>query len=516
MRRWLPYLIALLIPVMTFISFAFMIKYRKLIFKESFIKNSSSVFIDIKKQFENYYKKNVRKEFTIFESRLEGEINDEAMKKVLSSYNTQLNSSKTITEGVLVSNLNFEILYRSNLTLSNKEFDEMKWQLNNQKIEQPIKFMNLKERYIAYKKFKEHYIFFIINPKFFYALMRENYPYLNEQSLIVKGKNIYMNIEQNYYNKNKDKFIKLNTMVEKYGSLINIPDLNENYAKLKGDYLFIEKVSLKEGGENIRDFIFYLRVDPTKFPMNLWHKMILVINGGFVIIMFIILLFRIKSEMDLEKIKDYGDHGDVDWDENYVTPDIEEINVEDTMDLEIPDVLETTAENDVEEHLEVPEQYYESAGEKETKDNELSGLINEVTDHEEEMQRYNSLWKNISSMINDNELRIMINIYDSENDEYLPHFKKNVYDESPITIKNDHWLVKEYVDQNNALLVPTEVNIIPKIEEIFQIDYYPDVSSFFVAPVKKSGDYQAIIIVAADKPLDENLINDINNLIRMD
>ncbi|PKL13236.1 MAG: hypothetical protein CVV50_03645, partial [Spirochaetae bacterium HGW-Spirochaetae-6] len=407
---------------------------------------------------------------------------------------------------------------------------ELKWAVENQKGSESIKVHFQNNRFIFYQKFQEYYIFLSVNPKFFMKYVRKNYPFFSEEAQSTSNA-IYLNIPPYLMGNGRFQDFVKNLQPELVKNRALVP------VKYEKKFLVARHISLKMNKNKIWDFDLYVYYVPGDFPMSIWHKLILVMTFTFVLIMFIMLVIRIKNASELSQIKSYGDHSDL-WEDGLFNPEIEELTVlpdsdeiyseeedfdssfnpepdTDTVTKEFSEVAREEEKGE-DEYLQVPDEYFSHDKEfKKEKDHELTSLIGQVTGHEEEIQRYNSIWKNIGNFIQDPDLIMSLNLFDAERNEYVPHFKKNVSDDLPTVVKSDNWILERYIYKGHALFISDEARKFTPLTDIFNPAEYVDVASALIAPLKTDGEINGIIIIASNDYLDESTIREVYNLIKM-
>jgi CRISPR/Cas system CMR-associated protein Cmr5 small subunit len=281
--------------------------------------------------------------------------------------------------------------------------------------------------------------------------------------------------------------------------------------KLEGNQIFQAPVMLKNDNRVLWEMNLFVGINPWNMPLNLWHKMILILTAAFVLIIFVMLMIKIKHESDLEQMREYEEEGQTDFlHEQFATFSESEME-----EVEEDYALGAPLEGEDEEYVkEVPESYYEKESERK-KDRELSSIIGEVRGHEEKFQKYSSLWKNINQVIENKSYRMALNLYDPKNEDFIPHFQKNIPESAPLTVEKDNWIMQQYVLMGKALMVTSSALSAPPLKEIFNSEEYFDVNSCFIAPLRKDGEVRGIFLLFAPEVLEEDTVREINSLINM-
>jgi len=499
MKKWLPYIIGLLIPAMIFISFAWMIKKRTFIFRDEFTQQAVLMMDQFEKEFQSQVQKDVIAKFKKIETKIlenkEEELNVFLKNQVADS---------VILENIFITDQTLALKHSYAPYPANK-LEELAWVVKNQAEGTGYKFFFLANSYLIYKDFKDKKIFLSMNPQFFYKFLKDKYLFLKE-NLMLTQKNWFLNFTENSY-KNYLSFKELTKETE-----LKTESGKKTVLEIKGDYIFGKKVVLKEEETPIWDFNFFAYIEPAHFPMSLWHRILLVVIAVIVIVMFLMLLFKVKNDAVLRQMNEYGSGNEDFLERNAMT------TYENEMEAHAEDINELAEEEEGdEEYIEIPDEYFKKDNETVKKPNEdLTSLISEVKEHEDEVQKYNSLWKNIIGLVNAEPNRMILGLFNEETDELVPHFQKNIFPEFQINVEQKNWVIENFMLKGKALLVTQNAMLAKPIKDMFGAEYYTEVNSIFLAPVfDEEKNVKGIFLLFSSEQLEENKIREINSLIRM-
>ena len=484
MKKWIPYLVALLIPIMIFVSFLWMIKKRTFIFKEAFIQKGLELVDNIQLS----YKDSLIKDVFLKLPQLEGKLTnpDDAQIKTLLK-NLILDS--TMVENIFITDTDSNLKYFYN-SVEKEKLKDLDWMVKNLPESESVQFLFYKSVYIAFKKYQNQNLFIFLNPSIFFRQMKEKYPFLNRE-IIFNQKNMFFNFIQKDYSDHTDTIQKAMAIMDSGKKVI---------LELEGNYLFAKKLILEKEGKPLYEMNLFLYLPPSKMPLTVFQKIILIFTALVIIIMLFILLLKIKNDSYASKIRTY-EAGNEFWNKNFSEGDENEEYEEE--------------EEPSDESLEIPQKYYESPT-KEKKDQELTTLIGEVNTHEETIQKYNSLWKNTSEILsNKTDYNMGIFLLDSDSNELTSHFVKNLFSEILPTFTMDQWVIKTYIERNLSLYVREHAMAATPVKEILNSDEYQMIESFFIAPLMQERKLKGIFYIASSGFIDEKTIQEINSLIQL-
>lgn len=506
MRKWIPYLIGLFTFVIIFVSSVVMIKKRSFVFKDNFIKEGKAVLLSIEEDFHKKMKSDIFKNFPVIEQKLLSDNIDESKVKIVLKNMLQLES---LVDNFFVTDKDLNLkYYDSKAKPSQKELDSLKWAVNNQPEKQEIKvfYQSKEKRFVAYKIFRDYKIFAFFKPEYLSSMFKQKYPFLKNDAdhlgMIISSKNFFIGIDHEVFSKYQNLFSKALKILEKGKSF---------EMKIEGSYIFWKKLQLKASQKIAWDFNLFVMVDPYKYPLNIWHKLILIIIAAFVVLAFVFIVIQIKKESDKNQIMEFEQTDDF-LNNHFRT--ISEADEDSFDDDYLDDEDEYYDEN------EIPDEYFDKyADETSTSGGryqELSSLIGEVRNHEEDIQRYNSLWENVSNILgNSNEYKMMISFLDEEENEFIPHFKKNFDEATPLVIESDSWLISEYLLKTKALYIMQDGFSVTPIKEMFPVEYHSDINSLFLAPLQNEKGFRGIFILFSSREIKEDKIREINSLVNL-
>lgn len=500
MKKWFPYFIGLLIPIMIFISFTWMVKKRILIFKDEFVKQGIETLEKTQTQFIDLLKQDVFHRFNEIELKLvslkEEDDDTESQRKVGSFLKDQISDARIIDNIFITDeNLNFKYFYAP---LPEDRARDFKWAVQNQDAKGWTKFFVLKGSYIAYKDFQDMKIFISINPQFFYQKLKEEYPFLKED-LQVTQKNLFLNFSSSQYTNNKVVLLQAENVLES----------EKKYTiEIEGDYyIFCKKTILTQDQERVWDFNFFFRIKPSEVPLNLWHKIILMITAVLIVLMFIVLLIKMKNEADNNEILLYEKDlsGQEFWNKSFISE-------EEKSSMDNEQALDTALEES-EDFTQIPDEYFNQS--KDAPATELSHIIDEVKGHEDEINKYNTLWKKILQITPENS-KLALSFLDSDLGAFTPQFKTGFSSEDSVELNLHQWLIKEYLLNGKSLLINSDAMAATPLKEIFSAEDYADIDSVFVVPFQKSNTpdaYDGIFIMACETNIAFDVVQEIKSLI---
>lgn len=484
MKKWLPYLIGLLIPVMIFVSFIWMVKKRTLVFKDEFIRQGIHTLETTHRDFVDALKQDVFHRFAEIEAKLTSTENPDEMKIFLKNQivNSSVADNIFITDG----ELNFKHFY---IPLPEDKTRDFRWAVGNQESKSWVKFFALGSHYVAYKDFQDMKIFITINPGFFYQKLKEKHSFIKEEFQATQ-KNLFLNFSPEQYIKSKVLLAQAENVLEA-GKKVTI--------EIEGDYIFCQKVILTQDQERAWDFNFFLRIVPSQYPLNLWHKAILMITAALIVLMFVMLLIKMKNDSDASEILSYeGNYqGQEFWDRQFITEDEKQQMDEDqALDTPLGEESESESESEDEEYMQIPEEYFNQN--KEAPSTELSSLIGEVKGHEEEISRYNALWKKLHETAPGNP-KMALSFLDSDSGQFVPHFKTGFSDENPVDLDESQWLMTEYLLKGKSLLINGDAMAATPLKAIFSPEDYTEMDSVLLIPFLKNGEYDGVFVMASEE-----------------
>lgn len=243
--------------------------------------------------------------------------------------------------------------------------------------------------------------------------------------------------------------------------------------------------------------------------MSLWHRILLVVNAILILAMFLMFLFKLKNESMMKQMDEYSDVNEDFLEKNPMT--VYEAQNESPVEA-VGDNVETE-----EEYLEIPDEYFNKNEAPAKKPNqELTDIISEVKDHEEEVSKYTSLWKNILGLVHNPDLKMMLGLIGEEDDQVIVHFQKNLEAESPLNISIDNWVIENYTLSGKSLWITEDALKASPVKQIFPFEYQLDANSVFIAPVKsEEGEIRGIFLLFSADKLEKSMILEMNSLIRM-
>lgn len=498
MKKWVPYIIGLLIPVMIFISFAWMIKQRTFVFKDGFVKQGNLMVENIESDFQSLLNRDAIKKINAIEAKLQENKEAEGAINLLLK---NLTVDSLVLDNLFVTDSDLNLKYFNDKNTLNK-INEIRKAVKSEPSKDGFNAVYCAKGYYVYKSIPNAKIFASINTGFFQKIIREKYPFI-QADLIVSQRQWYFNFSDaalKTYRAHKDlaEQIELEADKGKRGIL-----------KLKGDYVFGKKAYMKENNRELFSVNFFVYVNPAHYPMSLWHRILLVVNAILILAMFLMFLFKLKNESMMKQMDEYSDVNEDFLEKNPMT--VYEAQNESPVEA-VGDNVETE-----EEYLEIPDEYFNKNEAPAKKPNqELTDIISEVKDHEEEVSKYTSLWKNILGLVHNPDLKMMLGLIGEEDDQVIVHFQKNLEAESPLNISIDNWVIENYTLSGKSLWITEDALKASPVKQIFPFEYQLDANSVFIAPVKsEEGEIRGIFLLFSADKLEKSMILEMNSLIRM-
>ncbi|HOJ50127.1 MAG TPA: hypothetical protein PKW55_04880 [Spirochaetota bacterium] len=499
-KKIFPMIVVIIIPIIILTSLIFMIKRRVFIFKEDFLNQANTITENISNEFRNILKKDLILKIntieTFFKER-ESEIKEEDIKIFIKN---QIFDS-IILENILITDNEINIKY----SFSEPHPDTIKWlkwalSSNLDLVKDDITkiFVN-KEKIILYRKISDKMFFLVGDFNLFYNHVKNIYQFLNK-GLTISANAIFINLDNETFNKNTNLLISLIPQLSSTNKMYQI--------EIEGSYLMYKNINIKLREEPVLNTILLVYCDPKEFPLNIIHKIILLIVGAFLILISIISAVRIKYEIDKSQIENYET-------EDFLSEKMLSIADEEDEPKEFKKPLDKEDEEE-EETYEIPDDYFtKPREEKKPKDKELVTIIEEVEEQEESAKKYESLWKNINSLLeNVQNYSIMLFLRD-EIGNFVPHFSKNSVN---VDIKNENWIFKYYIENGKSLFVPDNAYSVTPVKELFNNEPIENLKSLFISPIIENIDGNNLInglIILLGENINESIIREINDLINL-
>ncbi len=231
------------------------------------------------------------------------------------------------------------------------------------------------------------------------------------------------------------------------------------------------------------------------------------ITAVLIVLMFIVLLIKMKNEADNNEILLYEKDlsGQEFWNKSFISE-------EEKNQMDDEQALDTSLEES-EDFTQIPDEYFNQS--KEAPATELSHIIDEVKGHEDEINKYNNLWKEILRVVPIHS-KIALAFLDSDLGAFTPQFKTGFSNEDSVDLNLHQWLMKEYLLNGKSLLINGEAMTATPLKEIFSAEDYADIDSVFIVPFQKNNTlnaYDGIFIMACDTNISFSVVQEIKSLI---
>jgi len=494
-KRIFPIVIAIIIPIIILTSFIFMLKRRTFIFKEEFLKKSNEITKEISNDFKEAIKKDllykVNSVETFFREK-ENELKEEDIKIFIKN---QVFDS-VILDNIIIADNELNIKYSLGQT-DNEIIKWLKWVLssNTDFIKNDIiKIFLYKNKIILYKKTNEKMLFLLGDIDLFYKRIQTKYEFFKKGSLTLSNA-VIININSQIF----DNYNNIITPI-----LPQLLSSQKSYQiELDGSYLPYSNILIKNNEEIILNIVLLVYCDPKDFPLTILHKFILLITGALLILISIISAIKIKYEIDKFRIENYET-------EDYLNEKMLSVAEEEEEEFKKP------INKEEEELYEIPDEYFTKNKTEKPKDKELINIIEEVEEQEETAKKYESLWKNINSILEKVSNYSMAIFLKDEIGVFSPHFSKNT--NVPLEIKEENWIFKHYTSKGKSLFISNNAGTVTPVKEIFLNEIVENLKSFLIAPlIEKLEENRVIsgVLILFGENIEESTIREINDLINL-
>ncbi len=528
MKKYLPYVIAIFIPIMTFVIFFVMARNRIFIFSSSFSKEVRAELTGVDTKLSDKFARHLYSAMMILSEKTEvkgaffaknTEGSSEVLRRVTNTINAYSLGSDFISKIEIVNN-DREIIISSGRTETGKRvFDEQLWNKLSSSTENSIKHLRQEGNYIfAINVNSQGRIIFYIDVIKFRKLIPDNRKWL-KKNLMFSDKGIFFACTSNKIKQNLND--KINSKPESFNKPVSY--------KTGGFVIWGKRLVLELKNKKVNTDIFVFIVgNPNDFPLNFLQRLLLVINGVIAVALILLMILKIKNEKEKARIAEFKERSDFVFDmleessgildESAKTGELSLNKIYDvTQGLEkdkgleptLTDYTEETEEfetQSADETVEVPDQAY-SEYSTEQVDEELKELASQVSKGTDlSNPTLKNYWANISDVL--------------DLDFNISHFallEKD--DEGLFTVVRSQGLSPETVDSlkfstfdkfydkffklNKNLYIIKDAFVNKNLQDMFSAEDRQNIGELLLFPVTHENDMIALLCFGRQKGLNK-------------
>ncbi len=542
MKKYLPYIIAIFIPIMTFVIFFVMARNRSFIFSSSFSKEVRAELSGVDTKLTDKFSKHVYSSMIVLREKTEikgaffaknTEGSAETLRRVSNTINAYSLGSDFVNKIEIVNNEREIIISSGRTETGQRLFEEALWNKLKVSNENRIYHIQHKGYYIfAVNVNSQGRIIFYVDVAKFKNLIPSNRNWL-KQNLMFGKKAVFFACPSAALKQNLIE--KINTEKRDFETPVEY--------KTSGYIIWGKRLVLNLRNNTVKTGILVFVIgNPKDFPLNFLQRLLLLINGVIAVSLILLMILKIKNQKEKERITEYKQRsnfvfdmleesskildesartGELSINEIYdVTEGLERdkgvstmaitTEVEVASDMEIP-------EGDVspeDQTVEIPDDAYLEYS-TEAVDEELKELANQVSQGADlSNPSLKSYWANISEVL--------------DIDFNISHFALLEEDEEGLfTVIRSQGLSPETVDNlkfskydkfydrffklNKNLYIIKDAFVNKNLQDMFSAEDRQSIGELLLFPVTKQGDMVALLCFARERglnQLEENALKD--------
>ena len=306
MKKFTPFIVALLIPLMTFVIFFFMARNRSFIFSGSFSSEVRAELNGIHSKLTDKIGKNIYSALLVLADKTEikgayftqnTEGSSEILRRVSNTINAYALGSEFVSQIQIVNN-NAEIIVTSGRTeTGRRKFEEELWNKLSLSDENSLKHVLYKNYYVfAISVNGQGKIVFFVDVNKFASLIPRKRAWLSKNFLF-SASTLYFACPSNNFMQSVE------THINRQGSALH-SDMEFKHSGYIGWGKSIS-LALRNGKTVKTQMNVFVIGNPKDFPLNFLQRLLLIVNGAIVILLLILLILRIKNENEKSRIVEY-------------------------------------------------------------------------------------------------------------------------------------------------------------------------------------------------------------------
>lgn len=306
MKKYLPYIAAILVPVMTFVIFFAMARNRSFIFQGSFSSEVKAELNGVSSELSDKISKQIYSAMVLLSNKTEikaaffasnNEASSDVIRRVSNTINAYVLGSKFVSS-IVVANNDREIIVSSGRTeTGQRQVDEELWNKLKDTSVDELRHVFYNNKYVFSMPINnDGKLLLYVDVKRFNSVIPETKKWLSKRLMFSKNALFFACDSQGL---KAELVAKIKKRSRNYNNPVEY--------KISGYMIWGKRQVLKlRDGRNVKtNIIAFVIGNPKDFPLNLLQKLLLIINGSLVVALLILMMLKLKNEKEKQRIREY-------------------------------------------------------------------------------------------------------------------------------------------------------------------------------------------------------------------